>query len=72
MKRTDSHCERSWAQAFADMVYWKFEGEPPTWSIASDVGFMEPTLKLGRGGKVLDLGCGIGFVSPFILIASGP
>ena len=72
MERTDSYCDRSWEQVFADMVFWKCEGEPAAWSIASNVGFMERTLKLGGGGKVLDLGCGIGFVSPFILIASGP
>jgi len=40
--------------------HWKFEGEPAAWSIASHVGFMKRTLKLGRGGKVLDLGCGLG------------
>jgi len=72
MKRTDSCNDRSWEQVFADMVFWKYQGEPPAWSNASHVGFMERTLKLGREGKVLDLGCGIGFVSPFILIASGP
>ena len=57
---TDSCSDRSWEQVFADMVYWKFNGELPALSIASNVGFMEPTLKLGRGGKVLDLGCALG------------
>ena len=60
MKTTDSCNDRSWEQVFADMIFWKCEGEPAAWSNASHVGFMERTLKLGTGGKVLDLGCGLG------------
>ena len=47
-------------QAYEDMVYWKWEGEQPDWSVHSDVGFMEQALRPARGAKVLDLGCGLG------------
>ena len=55
--------DRWWEQAFSDMVYWKWEGEPPDWSIPSAVGFWERTLKLTAGAKVLDLGCALGYHS---------
>ena len=50
---------REWQQAFADTLYFQWEwqdGEPPEWSVLSAVGFMESTLKLATGAKVLDMG----------------
>ncbi len=52
--------DRSWEEVFSDMVYWKFEGMSSDWSVSSDVGFMEHTLKLTKRAKVLDLGCALG------------
>jgi SAM-dependent methyltransferase len=49
--------------AFADRLYWEWQGRPNPASIASEVGFMEQTLQLPPGAKVLDLGCGLGFHS---------
>ena len=47
-------------QAFADMMYWRWHGEPSRLSVLSAVGFMEKTLALAAGAKLLDLGCGLG------------
>ena len=53
---------RSWEHTFSDMIYWKWEGEARTSAanVSSAVGFMERTLKLTKGAKVLDLGCARG------------
>jgi len=54
---------KEWQQAFADTIYWKFNGEVPEWSVLSDVGFMEIALGLNPGSRVLDLGCALGYHS---------
>ena len=50
-----------WQQAFSQMLYWKWEGEPRDSSVQADVGFMERELALSPGARVLDLGCGLGW-----------
>ena len=52
--------ERAWERTFGDMVYWDFDGVPSEHAVKSSVGFMERAMELGRGAKVLDLGCGLG------------
>jgi SAM-dependent methyltransferase len=42
------------------MAYWKFEGILDDHHILSAVGFFERVLELGRGTKILDLGCALG------------
>jgi len=59
-ERASIGASRSWAQAYSDMIYWKFNGEPPAWSVASAVGFMERVLELAKGARVLDLGSALG------------
>src|ERR1035437_9318549 len=49
-----------WQDVYRDMLYWKFNGILPSSAVCSSVGFMEQVLKLRKGGKVLDLGCGLG------------
>ena len=49
-----------WQDVYRDMLYWKFNGILPSSAICSAVGFMEQAMKLQRGAKVLDLGCGLG------------
>lgn len=51
---------KSWQDVYSDMLYWKFNGILPNTSVRSDVGFIEQALKLNKGAKVLDLGCGLG------------
>ncbi len=53
--------DRWWEDTWSDMVYWKFEGIPQHSSVLSAVGFMERTLKLTKGARVLDLGCALGY-----------
>ena len=52
--------ERMWERTFGDMVYWDFDGVPSEHAVKSSVGFMERATELGKGAKVLDLGCGLG------------
>jgi len=46
---------------FANLLYWEWQGKPTPATVSSEVGFMEQALRLSPGGKVLDLGCGLGF-----------
>ena len=52
--------ERMWERTFGDMVYWDFDGVPSEQAVKSSVGFVERVMELGKGAKVLDLGCGLG------------
>ncbi|MBN1917723.1 MAG: class I SAM-dependent methyltransferase [Verrucomicrobia bacterium] len=62
MKETKSarDSEQPWQQAFANMLFWEFEGIPSDASVRSSVGFIEKALALTQGARILDLGCGLG------------
>ncbi len=54
---------RAWEDCFSNMLYWKWEGEPPAWSWSSAVNFWEKALPLSREVKILELGCALGWHS---------
>lgn len=54
---------QSWQQAFSDMIYWKWQGEPSAPSVSSTIGFIEGAAQLQPGDRVLDLGCALGHYS---------
>jgi SAM-dependent methyltransferase len=49
-----------WQTTFSDLDYWKWEGIPSEKYTLGDVGFIEKTLALPAGSRLLDLGCGFG------------
>lgn len=55
----DAH--RPWTAAFSDMVYWKWNVPPSDEAVRSSVAFMEQAMKLMKGARVLDMGCGLGY-----------
>ena len=52
---------KEWQLTYSDMIYWKFNGDVPNWSVLGDVGFMEVALELEPNAKILDLGCALGY-----------
>jgi SAM-dependent methyltransferase len=46
--------------AFADLLYWEWQGRPQPAAVAAEAGFMEKALQVPPGAKLLDLGCGLG------------
>ena len=49
-----------WQTTFGDLDYWQWEGTPSPKRTLADVGFIEQTLALPAGARLLDIACGLG------------
>lgn len=52
--------EEWWQVTYSDLDYWKWEGIPSEKYTLADIGFIEKTLALPAGSRLLDIGCGLG------------